>query len=194
MALRGLRSELTAWDDARNGGGQSRNGVQWFPDLNRRSHCMPPRDFDIGGIDAPETSEHRVIRAMLRPSDEWMVLGRTVQSLPGEYSDECPDVRGVVDHDDLADVGKSMGMSRNHISAVRWRRNLCQCCGHRCQTVSCVERRLRHIDVWAASVSRSSTYRSSCAITAEGPRGRTSRPPSRRSRTPASSPRGPCRC
>ena len=90
---------------------------------------MSLKDFDIDRIDAPETPEHRTMRAMLRLSNDWKVIGRTVEHLPSEYPDEHPEVREVVDSDDLSGIGKSLGVSRIYISAVRKKRNLCPCCG-----------------------------------------------------------------
>ena len=107
---------------------------------------MSLKDFDIDRIDAPETPEHRTMRAMLRLSNDWKVIGRTVEYLPSEYPDEHPEVREVVDSDDLSGIGKSLDVSRIYISAVRKKRNLCPCCGHSCHTISYETRYLRHID------------------------------------------------
>ena len=76
---------------------------------------MSLKDFDIDRIDAPETPEHRTMRAMLRLSNDWKVIGRTVEHLPSEYPDEHPEVREVVDSDDLSGIGKSLGVSRIHL-------------------------------------------------------------------------------
>lgn len=107
---------------------------------------MSLKDFDIDRIDAPETPEHRTIRAMLRLSSEWKVIGRTVEHLPREYSDEHPDLRDVIDSDDLDGAGRNLGTSRIFISAVRRKSNLCPCCGHSCRIIGYGTRRLRHID------------------------------------------------
>lgn len=62
---------------------------------------MALRDFFVDRIDHPETSLERGIRAQLRLSSNWRVVGMKVVSDRKAYSEVYPEMREAVESKDL---------------------------------------------------------------------------------------------
>lgn len=107
---------------------------------------MSLKHFDIDRINAPETSENRVIRSQLRLSSDWKVLGKVVETNKTAYSDRFPDVPEVVDTDDLEGTNEPLGVSIILISAAPRKVNRCPCCGSACSIICYEKRTYRHVD------------------------------------------------
>lgn len=104
---------------------------------------MALRDFDINSLAAPESPTHRCIRAQLRLSSDWRVVGMRIQSEETEYSEEHPDEKEAIHSDDLKK--SSSGTVYYYISPVLRDTYRCPCCNKQAKPLCYKTRELHHV-------------------------------------------------
>lgn len=104
---------------------------------------MALKDFDIDSINAPESKIARSIRAQLRLSEQWRVIGMEVYSSGKEYSDDNPHERIVLKSTDLKN--HSEGYVRYNVSPKLRKTYLCIHCGKQAPPMSYQIRVLKHV-------------------------------------------------
>jgi len=99
--------------------------------------------FALNNIYAKETSDNTKIRAELRLSTRWRVVGKDVEMVDGERSDECPEHKAV----SAAELKNRDKVSRGkvdiYVTASPKQFYLCPNCKHSCKPM-CYERRIFH--------------------------------------------------
>jgi len=106
---------------------------------------MPHRNTKIDSFNGGETPEQRTIRAQLRLSGMWKVLGRTVRSRLPEYSDDDPDIPDVISADGVRIRSGRLGTSVIGIEAERGRKYKCPNCGSMCSAHEFEKREYTHV-------------------------------------------------
>ena len=104
---------------------------------------MALRDFFVDRIDHPETSLERGIRAQLRLSSNWRVVGMKVVSDRKAYSEVYPEMREAVESKDLEP--SCSGTVYYWISQDRKDAYRCPCCGKLAKPISYHTRALHHV-------------------------------------------------
>lgn len=90
----------------------------------------------------PETYDNRITRAQLHLSDQWKVLGRTLNDSIPEYDDEFPDIPLMMRGGGEYDGNVVIHVAWNNRGTFR-----CPKCGHRCSEILSYETRYyRHLD------------------------------------------------
>lgn len=110
------------------------------------NHRIVLEDFDSDIANASETPENRSIRAQLRLSSDWIVLGKSVRRHDQDYSDEHPDIPEVVESSDLGGEADAPGISIIHIATRPKPAYRCPCCGGSCSIICYETRKYRHVD------------------------------------------------
>lgn len=104
---------------------------------------MALRDFDINSLAAPESPTDRCIRAQLRLSSDWRVVGMRVETEEEEYSEEHPDEREAVDSKDLKK--SRSGITYYYISQICKGTYRCPCCHKPAKPICYKVRQLHHV-------------------------------------------------
>lgn len=104
---------------------------------------MALKDFDIDSINAPESQIARSIRAQLRLSEQWRVVGIEVLSFEKEFSDHNPHERFALRSADLRN--HSAGHVRYNISPKLRKTYACPHCGKQAPPMSYQIRILKHV-------------------------------------------------
>jgi len=92
-----------------------------------------------------ETHEQKTIRAKLRLSDRWRVVGNEVSCNFCNYSDEHPDVPELIFVDGAKQDSKRLGSSVIQIEMRHRLKHLCPSCCHSCSAYEYVTREYTHI-------------------------------------------------
>ena len=104
---------------------------------------MSLKQFGLDRINAPETPIAREIRAQLRLSNEWKVVGMRTTTSESVFSDEYPDLKVAVHTDDLFESTSgevTYLISQEHKDTYR-----CPCCHGSAKANSYICKEYRHV-------------------------------------------------